>query len=146
MQTRGKGKDETTYLQLAFEEKALTIMVPLDSVDEVGIRRPSTKAEAQEILAILEESSDVPEAWAERNASTVSRVQSTEIAQAAMVIRDLSRHAQRIDKPLSTAERSTLEGCLDTVSLELSLSLGTSQAETRELILGKVGVDPDDIR
>ena len=143
--TRGSGKDSTSYLQLFFEEKTLTIMVPLESVEEVGIRRPSTKDEAEAILAILEESSDVPETWAERNASTVSRVQSTEIAQASMVIRDLTRHSQRIDKPLSAAERSTLEGCLDTVSLELSLSLGLSQEDTRALILDKVGLKVDDV-
>lgn len=137
--TRGTGDDATTYLTLFFELKTLTIMVPLDSVDEVGIRHPSTKKEAKAILAILEEESDVPEAWAERNASTTSRMQSTDLAQASMVIRDLTRHAQRIDKPLSAAENSTLNECLDQVSLELSLSLGMSQEETRRLILDKVG-------
>lgn len=138
--TRGSGDDATTYLTLFFELKSLTIMVPLDSVEEVGIRHPSSKKEAQAILAILEEDSDVPEAWSERNAFTLSRVQSTDIAQASMVIRDLTRHAQRIEKPLSAAENSTLEACLDQVSLELSLSLGLSQEDTRQLILDKVGV------
>lgn len=142
--TRGTGKTSTNYLQLFFEEKTLTIMVPMDSVDEVGIRRPSTKTEAEAILDILEESSDVPEVWAERNATTVARVQSTEIAQASMVIRDLTRHSQRIGKPLSAAERGTLQRCLDTVSLELSLSLGLSQDQTRALILDKVGATVDD--
>lgn len=142
--TRGAGKDSTSYLKLFFEEKSLTIMVPVASVDEVGLRRPSTKDEAEAILAILEEDSDVPEVWSERNASTVSRVQSTEIAQASMVIRDLTRHAQRIDKPLSAAENTTLDTCLDMVSLELSLALGLSQDETRALILEKVGHKADE--
>ncbi len=141
--TRGTGKTATTYLQLFFEDKTLTIMVPMESVEEVGIRPPSTKDEAEAILEILGESSDVPAVWAERNASTVSRVQSTEIAQASMVIRDLTRHAQRIDKPLSAAERNTLDTCLDAVSLELSLALGLSQDDTRELILDKVGFPAD---
>lgn len=136
---RGSGDSATTYLTLFFELKSLTIMVPLDSVDEVGIRHPSTKQEADAILALLEEESDVPEAWSERNAFTTSRVQSTDLAQAAMVIRDLTRHAQRIEKPLSAAENSTLEACLDQVSLELSLSLGLSQEDTRALILDRVG-------
>ena len=144
--TRGKGKDATSYLQLFFEEKTLTIMVPLASVEEVGIRPPSTRDEADAILSLLEESSDVSEVWAERNAATVQRVQSTEIAQAAMVIRDITRHSQRIDKPLSAAERGTLEGCLDTVSLELSLALGMSQEDTRALILDKVGIKVDDLQ
>ena len=137
--SRGTGDDATTYLSLAFEAKGLTVMVPVDSVDEVGIRRPSSKAEAEAILALLEESSDVPTVWAERNATTMARVQSTEIAQASMVVRDLTRHAQQSGKPLSPAERTTLDACMDQVSLELSLSLGLSQDDTRRLILDKVG-------
>lgn len=137
--TRKTADGETTYLTLLFESKDMTVMVPLDSVEEVGIRHPVTKKEAKAILALLEKDADVPQAWAERNATTTSRVQSTDLTQAALVIRDLTRHAKRIDKPLSTAENATLQECLETVSRELSLSLGMSQDDTRGLILDKVG-------
>lgn len=140
--TRGSGKSSRSYLELFFEPRAMTIMVPVDSVEEVGIRRLVTREEAAAILELLGEAADVPTAWSERNASTTARIQSTELAQASLVIRDLTRHAQRLDKPLSTAESATLESCLHTVSLELSLTLGMSQDDTRALILEKVGTAP----
>lgn len=140
MTSRGTGKSKTDYLELFFELKTLTIMVPLDSVDEVGLRPPASKDEAKSILAILEEDSEVPEVWAERNAESMSRMDSTDLAQAAMVIRDLTRHSDRIEKPLSSAENSTLEACLETVSLELSLALDMTQDQTKALILQKVGM------
>ena len=140
---RGTGKNAQSYLEIFFEEKTLTTMVPVDSLEEVGIRPPATPEEAEVILEVLGADSDVPEAWAERNASTLSRVKSTELVQASMVIRDLIRHRQRIEKPLSASETSTLDGCMATVSLELSVSLGLSQDEAKELILSKVGV-PDE--
>ena len=139
--TATRGKDD--YLELFFEPKSMTIMVPVASLDEVGIRGVVTKEEAEAILAILEEPSDVPRAWVERNAATLSRIQSTELAQASMVIRDLTRHADRADKPLSAAESASLNSCLDTVATELSLALDLSPEETRALILSKAGGEDD---
>ena len=144
MTSRGRGKDKLEYLELFIDAKSMTIMVPVDSLEEVGIRRVATPDEAEVILGILEETSDVPEVWAERNAATLSRIQSTELVQASMVIRDLTRHSQRAGKPLSAAENASLMTCLETVSMELSLSLGKTQDETRELIMDKVGVLPTD--
>lgn len=141
--TRGTGDAQRSYLELFFELKSLTIMVPVESLDEVGIRKPASKEEAEIVLGILEEESDVPEVWAERNASTLSRVQSTELIQASMVIRDLTRHSQRAGKPLSASENNVLQTCLDSVALELSLALEMSQDSTRELILSKVGFAPE---
>ena len=137
--TRGSGDAERSYLELFFEPKSMTIMVPVDSLDEVGIRKPVSKKEASAILAILEEESDVSAVWAERNGITQSRVQSTELEQASMVIRDLTRHAQNSGKPLSPSENGMLESCLDSVAVELSLALGQSVEDTRALILDKVG-------
>jgi CarD family transcriptional regulator len=136
-----KGTDGTQdYLELAFEAKGMTIMVPVDSLDEIGIRQVASKEEADEILALLEEDTEVPQAWAERNASTVSRIQSTDLLQAALVIRDLTLHARRAEKPLSAAENASLQGCLETVCSELALTLDLTPEQTRELVLEKVGL------
>ena len=137
-------RHDTDYLELYVEAKSITIMVPVASLDEVGIRSVASKKDADAILALLEEQSDVPTAWAERNAESVSRVKSTELSQASLVIRDLTRHSQDSGKPLSAAENTMLQTCLDTVSHELSLALGLSQDDTRELILDRVGFKVSD--
>lgn len=139
---RGAGKSAEDYIELFFEPKNMTIMVPVASMDEVGIRSVATKEEANTILGILEEPADVSSTWSERNADTLSRIQSTDLTQAAMVVRDLTRHSSRSGKPLSAAESSALNACLDTVSIELSLALNLSEDEARALILDKVGSGP----
>ena len=139
--TRGEGDSATSYLELFFELKSLTIMMPVDSLDEVGIRPPVTREEADAILSILGDPAEVPQAWAERNASTMSRVQSTELIQSAMVIRDLTRHGERSGKPLSASENGTLQTCLEAVSLELAVALEQPQEEIKQLILDKVGLE-----
>ena len=133
-----------SYLHLFFERSSLRISIPVDSLEEVGIRALATPAQAQRILATLEESADVSEQWSERNADTIARVKSTDLDQAALVVRDLTRHEQRAAKALSAAEKGALERCMETVVQELSLSLDLTREETRELIDSKIGVAAPD--
>lgn len=131
------GNGPEMYIELRIESPSLTILVPERSLEEVGVRNVSTQEEADAILAVLEAPSDVAENWSDRNASTVSRMKSTDLAQRAAVIRDLLRHRQRSGKPLSAAENRSLEHCLEMVAKELSLVLGLSESETRSLMSEK---------
>lgn len=137
MVQRDLGRGPEDYLELYVETRSLKIMVPADAVQAAGIRDLSTKGEAGELLAILEEPSEVPEAWAERNPSTVARLKSRDLDQISMVVRDLSRHQRRLGKPLSLREKDVFESCLDTVARELSLVLDMSKQDTKALILEK---------
>jgi CarD family transcriptional regulator len=141
--TRVDGERRTNFLELAFAATSLKILVPEDSVAEVGIRELPTKDEIAAIMAVLEGPCEVPEMWSERSASTTARMRSTELTQAAMVIRDLTLHARRTGKSLSAAENASLQSCLDSVSAELSLVLEVSQDEARALILERAGADRD---
>lgn len=133
--TRGTGKARRKFLELGFADGSLRILVPVDAVDEVWFRRLPTKREAEEILTVLAGESEVPEAWAERTALTASRMKSTELVQASMVVRDLTRHAQRPGKPLSGFENASLQKCLRSVASELSRALEISEDEAEALIL-----------
>lgn len=133
--TRGAGKARTSFLELVFTSTSLKILVPVDSIDEVGIRQLPTKREAATILTVLAQASVVPETWSERAALTASRVRTTELAEASMVIRDLTRHARRSGKPLSSSENAVLQACLNRVSSELSLVLEITEDDARALIL-----------
>ncbi|HVM00676.1 MAG TPA: CarD family transcriptional regulator [Egibacteraceae bacterium] len=137
MVSRDVGRGPEEYLELTIETPSLTIMVPAAAVQAVGIRELSTKHEAEAILAILEEPSDVAEQWSERNASTQERIRSQDLDQAAMVIRDLSRHQRRTGKPLTLTEKGLLDRCLDMVARELALVLDLSEDDTKHLIVEK---------
>lgn len=130
----GDGPEDYVELRLP-SPSSLTILIPERSLQDVGVRSVSTRAQAEAVLAVLGEPSDVPETWAERNRVTVSRMGSGDLAQIAMVVRDLTRHAQRAGKSLSLGEGRTLDGCLDTLSDELSLALGLSRETTMALVV-----------
>lgn len=131
----GQGPEE--YLQLYVETRSLKIMVPADAVQAAGIRDLSTKKEAGQLLATLEEPSEVPEGWAERNVSTVARLKSHDLDQMSMVVRDLIRHQRRAGKPLTLREKDIFESSLDIVARELSLVLEMSKEDTKKLIVEK---------
>ena len=141
--TREGADGPATYVELRSEANGMVIMVPEASLDEIGIRPPATTEEAETLLALLLEPSEVPMQWSERSAATVSRIRSAELDQAMMVIRDLSLHSARIDKPLTAAEKASLDGCLDTVSTELAIPLNMTPESVRELILSRLHIDAD---
>jgi CarD family transcriptional regulator len=133
--TRDMGEEQSEFLELTCAAKSLRILVPMDSLGDVGIRLLPTKQEAATILATLGLPSDVPEGWSERAAETKTRLQTAELVQASMVIRDLCRHEIRSGKRLSASENAVLQSCLDSVSSELALVLGLPQDEARAMIL-----------
>jgi CarD family transcriptional regulator len=133
--SRDLGTACTDYFELEIVASSMKILVPVETVEEVGIRQLPTKEEAAAILGVLASPADVPATWSERSASTASRLQSTELAQASMIIRDLTRHAERSGKRLTDGEISVLETCMKSVSSELSLVLDISQDDARTLIL-----------
>lgn len=134
--TKDVGGGPENYVELRLTSpSSLKILVPERSLQQVGVRDVSSKARAEAVLAILGEPSHVPDTWAERNRLTVSRMGSADLAEIAMVVRDLTRHAQRAGKSLSLGEGRTLDSCLDTLSDELSLALGLSREETMALIV-----------
>lgn len=140
--TKDVGGGPENYVELCLASpSSLKILVPERSLQEVGVRDVSSRARAEAILAVLGEPSDIPETWAERNRVTVSRIGSADLAEVAMVVRDLTRHAQRVGKSLSLGEGRTLDSCLDTLSGELSLALDLSREETMALIIDSVAVE-----
>lgn len=129
----GKGPED--YLELYIKARSLKVMVPAHAVAAAGLRSLSTKDEAEAILCILAEPSDVPEAWAERNASSMARVKSHDLGQVSMVVRDLSRLERRRERPLTMTESNLLSGCLELVTRELSLALDLSEPDMKALIV-----------
>lgn len=132
--TKDLGQGSTEYLELYVDVASLRISVPAASVGQVGLRSLSSKKDAEAILELLGHDSDVPIAWADRNASTVARMKSRQLDQVAMVVRDLTRHQQRIDKPLNAGEHAALTTCLNWLTRELALSLDLPEPDMMALL------------
>lgn len=135
------GRGPENYLELHVTATAMRILVPERSLQDVGVRDVSTRKQAEAILAVLQEPSDVSAVWSERNVTTATRMKSTDLEELAMVVRDLTRHAHRGEKPLTMGENRAVESCLDILAKELSLTLGISEQDTRALILEKCVIE-----
>jgi CarD family transcriptional regulator len=143
IRTKDLGHGPISYCELRVEASSLTILIPADSLDEVGVRPLSSRQDAEAILLLLASDADAPVVWSERNTITVDRMRSRELEQAALVVRDLLHHQRRIGKPLNTGEMASLRSCLTLLSNELSLSLGMSVEDTADLLLSRASGDAE---
>lgn len=137
--TRTVGAEAASFLELSFPLSSLRVLVPLDAVDEVGIRRLPTEGEAAAVLALLAQPSDVAPLWTERAATTRVRMHAADLEQISTVVRDLLQHARRSGKALSPAESADLKVCLERVCSELAPTLGLTIEDARALVLETAG-------
>ncbi|MGH9182857.1 MAG: CarD family transcriptional regulator [Acidimicrobiales bacterium] len=120
--------EEREYLVLRLAYDDLTLVVPSDGTEEVGLRRVITDHEVEEVLAVLRQSeAPVPTNWSRRFKDHVERLKSGDICQVAEVVRNLSR--RRSEKGLSAGERRMLVRARLILASELTCALRVSEEE-----------------
>ena len=130
-----KGEDRT-YLKLKVAQGDLTIEVPADNVDLVGVRDVVDKEGLDEVFEVLrqpytEESTN----WSRRYKANVEKLASGNVKKVAEVVRDLWRRDQ--DRGLSAGEKRMLAKARQILVSELALAEKTDEAEA-ETILDEV--------
>src|SRR5690625_7094645 len=94
---RGK---EKTYLRLRVAQVDLTIEVPADNVDLVGVRDVVDKEGLDEVFEVLRQPyTEEPTNWSRRYKANVEKLASGDVKKVAEVVRDLWRRDQ--DRGLS---------------------------------------------
>ena len=124
--------EQREYLVLHVDEGDLTLLVPADNTEEVGLRQVIDGEDAAEVFAVLaRRGAHVPSNWARRFKNHVEKLKSGDIYQVAEVVRNLS--ARRAEKPLSAAERTLLATARRILASELAMALTitTDEAERR---------------
>lgn len=102
-QERQLGGDTIEFLVLSTDD-GLSVMVPVDQVEETGIRDCMPKKEVKEVLEVLsDDPSPVKGHWSRRLKRNRERFRSGDPQEVATVVRDLAAKDER--KGLSPAER-----------------------------------------
>src|SRR3981081_1159343 len=97
----GEKKD---YLILRLAYGDLTLMVPADTAEEIGLRAVTTDEEVEEGVAVLrKKEARMPTNWSRRFKNHVEKLKSGDIYQVAEVVRNLS--LREADKGLSPGEK-----------------------------------------
>ncbi len=119
-------KREYLILRLAYGE--LTLMVPSDKTDEVGLREVINDEEVEEVFSVLRaKEARMPTNWSRRYKTHVEMLKSGDVYQVATVVRNLSIRDK--DKGLSAGEKRMLGRAREVLVSELTFALGVDKDE-----------------
>ena len=122
--------EEREYLVLKVAFGDLTVMVPADNTDEVGLREVINDEEVEEVFAVLrKKEARMPTNWSRRYKNHVEKLKSGDIYQVAEVVRNLSIRDK--DKGLSAGEKRLLNRARQILVSELTFALEVDE-ETAE--------------
>lgn len=113
--------EEKMYLKLKVAQGDLTIEVPADNVDLVGVRDVVDQAGLEKVFDVLREPYiEEPTNWSRRYKANVEKLASGDVIRVAEVVRDLTR--RDTDKGLSAGEKRMLHKARQILVSELALA------------------------
>src|SRR3954449_11658702 len=115
---------EYLILRLAYGD--LTLMVPSDNTDSVGLREVINDEEVEEVFAVLrKKEARMPTNWSRRFKNHVEKLKSGDIYQVAEVVRNLTIREK--DKGLSAGEKRMLARARQILVSELTFALNVDE-------------------
>src|SRR5438045_5308961 len=120
---------EYLVLRVAFGD--LTLMVPADNTDEVGLREVINDEEVEEVFAVLrKKEARMPTNWSRRYKNHVEKLKSGDVYQVAEVVRHLSIRDK--DKGLAAGEKRMHHRAAQILVSELTFAIGVSEEEAEK--------------
>ncbi|MHB8288132.1 MAG: CarD family transcriptional regulator [Acidimicrobiales bacterium] len=120
---------EYLILRLAYGD--LTLMVPTDNTDAVGLREVINDEEVEEVFAVLrKKEARMPTNWSRRYKNHVEKLKSGDIYQVAEVVRNLSIRDK--GKGLSAGEKRMLARARQILVSELTFAIGVNEEEAEK--------------
>jgi CarD family transcriptional regulator, regulator of rRNA transcription len=125
-------KREYFILKLAYGE--LTLMVPTDSTEEVGIREVTPENEMPKVFKVLRKQEETTNTtnWSRRFKANVEKLRSGDIYKVAEVVRSL--HQRDKEKGLSAGEKRMLTRARQILVSELTFSKDCDEAAAEKLL------------
>jgi CarD family transcriptional regulator len=113
----------------------MKVFIPLNNVDQLGIRHVITRSEVPDVLKILENESNLPMlAWNRRYRANMDRIKSGDIHAVAEVVRSLSQRDR--EKGLSAGEKKMYENAYQILMSELVLAEDAREDEIKQRLKG----------
>ncbi len=111
----------------------MNIMIPVDSIDKIGVRQIISREEIDKVINVLKgEQSNMPQNWNRRYRANMEKIKSGDIFEIAAVVRNLM--LRDAEKSLSTGERKMLNSAKQILISEIVLATNYSQKETERII------------
>jgi CarD family transcriptional regulator len=134
-QSMDVGGEKKDYFVLQMAHGDLTLSVPVDKADEVGMRPPISVEDVEDVLRLLGKR-DVrePSNWSRRFKNHQEKLKSGDVYQVAEVVRNLALRESA--RGLSAGEKSMLERARVILASELSIAWNVPEEEALDR-LGK---------
>ena len=128
--------EKRKYLVLRVVYGDLTVLVPTDSTDQVGLRACVSKTEAKKVLKVLtEDETSVAANWSRRFKNNLEKLHSGDPYEVAEVLRNLAIRDR--EKGLSAGEKRMITKARQILISELSHATGKSE-EAAEVMIDEV--------
>jgi CarD family transcriptional regulator len=136
-ETREAFGEQTEYLVLRMAHGDLMLSVPADKVEEVGMRRPISVEDVEDLFQLLSKK-DVrePGNWSRRFKNHQEKLKTGDVYQVAEVVRNLA--LREAAKGLSAGEKAMLERARSILVSELSVALDVSEEEALERLAAEL--------
>ena len=122
------------YFVLRMAYGDLTLMVPEEKCEQVGIRPVVSKAQVKEVLAILQTTeSKPPKNWSRRFKANYERLKSGDIFQIAEAVRNLANYD--LDNGLSAGERRMYGTAKELLFGELSAAMDKNAEQVSKIVM-----------
>jgi len=128
------------YYIIYLEVSDMTVMIPVDKAEEIGIRAIVGKKEAESALTFISEDYDpVPADWKLRYQMNLDLLKQGSVVDIARVVRTLY-HRSKI-KELPILERKLFDSALRLLVDEISFALGLKKDESEQMIFAKLELE-----
>ncbi len=125
--------EKRNYYIMAMPIGDMRVMIPMKSVDSIGLREVITPNEAEQVIQILRgEESIMSQNWNHRYRANMEKIKSGDIYLVAEVVRNLS--LRDLEKGLSTGERKMLDTAKQILISELVLAQNKTEDEVNEML------------
>jgi CarD family transcriptional regulator, regulator of rRNA transcription len=122
--------EKRDYLVLRLAYGDLTLKVPADGTDEVGLREVINNEEVEEVFAVLrKKEARMPTNWSRRFKNHVEKLKSGDVYQVAEVVRNLSLRDK--EKGLSAGEKRMLAKARQILVSELTFAINVDEDEAQ---------------
>jgi CarD family transcriptional regulator len=125
--------EKKKYFIIKMPVNEMKLMIPVDNVENIGVRKIISNSEVEEVFDILREDSSLNKMnWNKRYRANMDRMKSGDIFEVARIVRSLTYRDQ--EKGLSTGEKKMLSNAKQILISELILAEDSSSEEIESKI------------
>ena len=125
--------EEKQYYIMELPIGDMRVMIPIDKIDEIGVRGIIDEEEADQILALLKgDQSKMSQNWNRRYRANMEKLKTGDIYEVGGVVRDLTIRDE--EKGLSTGEKKMLSNARQILISELVLAKDMDEEEVIDII------------